>query len=345
MGSVNGSKPAGMGSWRKDDELTDTQMEFEPEDPSDNITVKDLRDTNMPEYFTHFHALTRCRLTVRNVPGKLNILLSAYFYYKGSSERKDYTAGVKDARSVFLDSGCFSALTGVMRGKLKPQAVHDWVARQEDVVKGAWDMHNAGSPPGVVGVLDLPVYEDLLAYSQLTVDDGQRITLENTVKMQALEKPPGWKPVYMVQGSTAESYGRFTDQLEELGVLNEVREGTAILGVGGTLALRPPGLYTIYETVRGKLGPEGHIHALGVSRRKAVAFLASRKWIQSSDSSSAVREVVLNNPPYHISGPRPEYVTAAMSAANCLRYDVLIGRAIREAEEKETMMQDELMPA
>lgn len=266
-------------------------------------------------------------------PGRINALLSGYdlIFRQGLTTA---LRNAKYARAMFLDSGAISPLMACMRDKVTPQDVHTWLDRTDELVALAWQIHEAGSPPGVLAAMDLPAYARMLEPAGITVEQGEAITMKNAELMMEQVLPPGWRPVFTSQGVTLDDHRRCMAAYQANGVLGEVRAGRAWLAVGGmAFETQPDRVRVIHQEVREILG-DGHIHGLGVGRLEVLVPLVRRGLIDSADVSSPFQEVRYNRGPFMIPGmaTRPSFLVYALHAAAALRTEAELAVAIRRAD-------------
>lgn len=315
---------------------------FDPEERDEEPWNEHLRDPGLHPEFSLFIANLMVGY-LQCAPGRINALLSAYQTTQIESNDKRVMEMAHHAREMFLDSGGISPLIKCMKGKATAQDVRDWIGRTDLVVELAWRLHDAGSPVGVVAAMDLPAYRDMLGAAGLTVDQGMQITLENAIDMLDRELPPAWKPVFTSQGVSLEDHMRCLEGYQRIGVLDAVRSGDAWLAVGGmAFAGRSDRVHVVHRRVREVVGPEGHIHALGVTRIRTVVPMIQRGWINSADSSSPCQKIRYNLGIYHMEGPRPTFLVEALHAANSLYYEAELAIQLKKADRHPLYEQGEL---
>jgi hypothetical protein len=289
----------------------------------------DLRD---PGLYPDFHLFIANLLMgyLACAPGRINALLSGYDLVARTGLPR-VLRNIAHSRATFLDSGAISVLMAVMRGTMSPTAVHEYVQRTDELVVVAHQLHEAGSPPGVIASMDLPAYRQMLAPAGLTVESAERITIDNARDMLTKHLPPGWRPVFTSQGLSIAEHQRCLGLYDELGVLDLVRQGKAWLAVGGmAFEDHAERVWRVHQAIREVVGPVGHIHALGVGRVDVLAPMVVQGWINSADSSSPAQEVKYNRGAYQMrpNVPRPEFLVNALHAAAGLYLEADLGQAI-----------------
>lgn len=306
--------------------------------------TKELRGTGLWERgfkFGHSNWLTGY---LRNVPGQLGALVSAYNLNNSDSALQAARDDLPNARLVYLDSGCISILVECLKGKADGSKVREWMQNQDLLKLLAHDLYDHGSHEGVVFMMDLPQY-GMLQAADISLEEGMELTIANAEVFfdYAHELPTGWKAVYTVQGRTEAQYLKCLRAYNAIGIVNAVREGDAWLAVGGLRDGKPPALYTIYQAIAEYVGEgDRDIHALGVSRTKELVHMARRGWVTSADSSSSAQEIVYNRGPYQVKGPRPLYLAEALFAANSCRLDAELAQALADADGVEVFDQASL---
>lgn len=303
-----------------------------------------LKTTDFRSCYPRFTFFTSNWLTgyVRQVPGELNALVSAWNLTQNKGSFEDARRDLPSARSVFLDSGALSPLWVIERGKGDMTLLHDWLGRQSTLVEIAWDLFTAGVLNGVAACLDMPCVPGLLDKVGMSTQEAVAFTIRNATDWHAVELPPGWRPVYVAQGWTVQDYATCMHAYEDLGIMNDVRAGKAWLAVGSTLVRRPPSLYTVHAHARKLLG-KGHIHALGIARPDSLAYMARRGWVNSADASSSAASVIYNRGPYRVAGPRPTYLCHALFAASAQYEEALLADALATADGEEIYEQEALL--
>jgi hypothetical protein len=330
--------------------VTDDPTLFDEADlaPSeDELTAADIRHPGLYPRYTFFHVTARTEY-LSLISKKINWLGSVYSltqgYTKGAPTDnwlREAEKHAKDARIAFIDSGAISTLLRFARGKGTQDDIRNWLERHDLVVDTAWRLYKAGVETGIVAAMDLPSTAIPLEDAGFTWEEGLDITFKNAVRMSESSIPPGWKPIYMVQGREPDEFVRCAQMFDEAGLLNQVREGNAWLGIGGIHKVKSPTLDNIIKAVRNELGPDGHIHALGLAGPRSAPF-AARNIINSSDASTTQMQVTKNLPPYRIEGPRPTFLLNALWAAGFLRHDTILARKIAALEAQEMRDQDEI---
>lgn len=288
----------------------------------------------------HFFVSNWMMEYVSCAPGRINALSSAFAMVRPEKQYAAYTGDyrvatehVRNARAVFLDSGAITPLLRNARGTGKPEEVRSWVERTDLVVQIAHEFAAAGAPTGVVAAMDLPAYADLLAPAGWTVPEAERITLRNAEQMLAAELPEGWRPVFTSQGVTLEEHVRCMAQYERMGILDHVRAGNAWLAIGGmAFEDNAERVHVVHRKVRELVGPQGHIHALGVSRLPVLVPMIRRGWVQSADSSSPAQEIRYNRGPYQVQGPRLRFLVSALHASSAIYAEVQLAQALERAQ-------------
>jgi hypothetical protein len=284
---------------------------------------------------------------LRYAPQRINALVSAFFYLHRDAQRQN--VGVHSdlldlsyARTVFLDSGAISPLLGVTRGTHTPEYLR-WYVQQTDLVVGlAHKFADLGIKDGVVAMLDLPAYVDLLAGAGLSVAEAHEVTLSNARQMAKAELPEGWRPVFVSQGLTLNDHMAVMAEYESIGALDMVRAGNAWLSIGGVaFEGATQRIHTVAKAVRNKLG-EGHIHILGVNRLHALIPMVRHGWVNSCDSSSPAQEIRFNRGVYHTDGPRPTFLWEAMHAASALYYEATLAMELKRLANEPLYEQEEL---
>lgn len=311
----------------------------------DELTTADIREPGLYPRFTFFHATARSKY-LSLIPKKINWLGSTFSLTQGYTKGAPTEAWLVEAeqyahnaRIVFLDSGAISTLLRFDRGKGTPEQVREWLERQDLVLETAFRLQKAGCNEGIVAAMDLPSTAIDLERVGFKFQEGLDITFRNALAMSVAVVPEGWRRIYMVQGREPKEFVECAQRYDEAGLLDEVREGKSLLGIGGIHRVKSPALENTVIAVRKVLG-EGHIHALGVARARA-APLAARKLIDSSDAASTQLQVTKNLEPYHITGPRPTFLLDALWAAAMLRHDTLLARKIAELEANDQFMDQE----
>lgn len=301
----------------------------------------DVRDTGLYPRYVHFHSNVRNEYLAL-IPGKVNALVSEWWMRARNGSQMDL---MPHARMMFLDSGAITPMAKCAKGLLLPEDVRNWLKGQPDLLARTHALYERGVTSGIVGHMDVPQYPGGLAAAEIDPGEAMEITLENARTFVELsrELPPGWKPAFMLQGPTQAAYLDCIAVYESLGIIAMAQRGEAWLAVGGTLATAPPALYTIYKTVREAVGPDPHIHALGVSRERELVYMARRGWIDGSDSSSAAQAVIYNTGPYHTDGPRSNFFGEACFAAQATYMDAKLARLLTEADASEVFEQAELI--
>lgn len=185
-----------------------------------------------------------------------------------------------------------------------------WVQSQERLIETAWRLADGGVRHGVAAMMDHPCEPHLLGALGITVDQAVDATIANACDWSARAVlPHGWKKVYVCQGWDLGDYARCLEAFEHYGILDEVRRGYAWLAAGSTCMRKPnqkngPGLYAVYATIRDYLGPDGHLHALGIAKPEWIRHMRRQGWIQSADSATASMTVAFNRGPFAIAGRR-----------------------------------------
>lgn len=291
------------------------------------VGSKEILEGDLYPGYVYFHSnwSTKCYPIVS---GRLNALVSGYMFAKAPSSLRHCKADLPHARTVFLDSGAISTLLNVLKGTGTRADVDKWLASQERIAGWAWELHDAGVTNGVAASMDVVSMPDLLVGCGMTPKEARDITLDNAAAWRKTELPPGWKQAYCVQGSTLEEYAECFQGYEELGIADDVRAGKAWMGAGGIAFRRQTTVYSIVSSIRALLGPDGHLHAMGIGSVEAVSYMHARGWTQSSDSSTSVRAVVFNQGPYHTDGRRPRFVTDPLFAAQALYDEALMSREL-----------------
>ncbi len=266
-------------------------------------------------------------------PGRINALLSGFKLLadRGLPEAIQH---VRNARTLFLDSGAITPLLYGVRGKTPPVDVRTWLTGTDRLVDLAFTLVDNGSPVGVIAALDLPAYAGMLATAQMTVQEAERITLDNAQALMRRTLPPGWIPVFTSQGVTLDDHRRCMAAYQSVGVLDLVRQGRAWLAVGGmAFESSADRVWTIHEAVRDILGP-GHIHGLGIGRIEVLTRLIIRDWIQSADVSSPFQSIKYNRGPYEMPGTtsRPSFLTFALHASAALSVEADLDQALKHPD-------------
>lgn len=301
-----------------------------------------LKDPGLHPDFSFFHS-ARTLHYLRWARGMLNALISAYAMEYDSSLQEtgdpDDWKGTQGriyqsvhARTVFLDSGAITPLVRCVVGKGNGDEVRAWMTRQVDIVKMAHRLHALGCGHGTVGVLDLPQYPAMLDAAGIGKDEATRMTFENAAVLMESDMPEGWWPTFTVQGITAADYVGCVEHFASFGAIDLAQAGKAWIAVGGTRDVKPPALFTIYRSVREAVGPDVHIHALGISRIGDLVHMARRGWVNGADSASAAIAIAYNRGPYHVDGPRLSFVQDALLAAQALLMDGELAQALERAK-------------
>lgn len=272
------------------DEAPD-QLEAQAEDALD-VDLGGLR-------FEFFHA-NGLSWWLRLVPGKVNWLGSAwYLEHRDARGQEEQLEDASHAKAVFLDSGLLTPIGRVLRGQGTVDEANAWLKDQGVVQRWAWRLHEAGVQQGVAAMIDHNASPHFLEAMGRTFEESLDWTLDNAEAWGTYDLPPGWKHVYVVQGTDVDQARQCMDAYELMGVLDEVREGRAWLAIGSIAKTKPPALFTRVEAVRRQLGA-GHVHVLGVAAKNSLGHMVARGWCQSSDSASVAQQVIGNNGAYHI---------------------------------------------
>lgn len=301
--------------------MTDVDLDLGMVD--DIPTTAELRDPGLFPGFKLFVAQTPNFMGyLACAPFRINTLMSEYLsrWYGGVGAWRRY---ISDARYVFLDSGAITALLRCAKGQVGADHVYEHLARQDQVIAMAHQLYNDGAPVGVVNAMDLPAYRGLLEPAGLTVEQAEAITVDNAVKMLSADLPPGWKPVFASQGVSIADHERCLERYDRAGILDPVRSGDAWLSVGGmAFDVTSDGrVHQVHRRIRQLMGPDAHIHALGVGRLETLTPMVRRGWVNSADSSRPCQSVRYNRGPYHIDGPRPTFLLEALHAASSLQWE------------------------
>lgn len=300
------------------------------------ITAAELRDPGLYPRFVNFHA-SSIIFYLKFVEGKVNVLLSSHQAVENNSRLEMYRKYAHLSRMLLIDSGAISPIKALLNGKGTKDDVYAWLGKQEAIVEFAWDLHRHGAPDGgVVAAMDLPVFPEMLTAMELTVAEAAAITHDNAAAFRKLELPPTWKAFYAIQGADVNDYEAHLREYEDLGILQDAREGKAWIGIGGSRTRTAQSLFDVYHFVRQHVGPDVWIHALGVGRIPELKYLIGHNLCNSADSASATQEVAYNNCPYfRIYGGMPQYLFDATQAANIMRHDALLARALNDDTDDE----------
>jgi len=344
--------------------MSDVELELAPdlEAQAEEELESPLADLD----FTFFHA-NSLSYWLRNVPGKVNWLASAWYLehtkqtnpkhqypeYQALPNDATYRSGAQCddgayAGMVFLDSGLLTPIGRVIKGHGTTAEVDAWLADQGLVQRWAWRLHEAGTPPSVAAMIDHNAAPKFLQAVERTWEESLDWTLRNAEAWGEHELPPGWKHVYVVQGTNVDQAAQCLEAYELLGVLDAVRAEQAWLAIGSIATTKPPALDHRVVAVRRAVGPVGHIHVLGVAAPKYLEHMVARGWCQSSDSASVAQQVRGNNGPYAVPNipgngvsrptmlPRQMYFYYAQFAAAARWHDHNLGVGLLERAGKHT---------
>lgn len=310
------------------------------------ITTVDLADTGLYPGYTYFNANTRTGW-LQFIPGQVNILVSAYA--QANTNFSDPLETLVHARIVFLDSGAISPLIAQVKDKIPAVPVLEWMDQQDTIIQWAHRMHQAGVKQAVVAALDLPLYDSMLEPVGITKAYALELTLRNAKAFAQAwydgALPPGFKPVFSVQGVRVEEYLECMEAFDDFGILGMIRDGEAWLAVGGARDASPQALLTICRAVRERLG-QGHIHGLGIGRQSQIVPLHVAGYIDGSDSSATTSEVLFNRGTYALRVDklgRPFFLTQALWATNANHYEATLAAALEKARAGEIFEQGMLV--
>lgn len=310
----------------------------------ERLSNADVRDPGLFPGFYHWHANALRSKYLKHLPGMINHLTSAWYLANTpASTMPDRVDGIPFARAVFVDSGAITPLVKCAKGLVTPADVRAWLDRQDDTVTMAWELAEQGTDMGFLGMMDVPAYPAGLEAAGMTKDEALGITIEHARSFIDAELPEGWRPVFIAQGPTVDEFLRCLDVFDEIGVLELAKQDKAWIAVGGTLSTRPPALYSIYRAVRDRVGPDAHIHALGVRRTEEIVHMHRRGWVNGCDSSSSAQSVIYNRGPYKIEGPRVQFLQEAMFAAQAVYDDAQLAKAIAKAADEPIFEQEALL--
>jgi len=287
-----------------------------------------------------FHAVPDNTDFLQHVPNLLNVLVSHFRLKENDGRGGPIWRRLHLAKRVFQDSGQITLLKRVAAGKADPSLLWDRMRTQPWQIQTAHEIAALGVKEGYVSMLDHPCEPNLLASAGMTVKDALRLTIQNARDFYEAavtrQLPPGFKPVFVLQGWDLADYDYCLRAYEEIGILNQVRFHNAILAGGSTCMRTPtqktgPGLYSVYEHIHSRF-PHGEMHALGIARPEWVAHLFKKGYVTRADSGSASTDAGLNNEPYKVKGYRYQFLNNAVYAAHMLDLEYRIRVALHGAE-------------
>lgn len=277
--------------------------------------------------FPFFNAIPDRTDFLEVLPHQLNVLVSAC-RLQGDRGGPIWRS-IHLANSVFLDSGAITMLKLCANRKAKPQEVHGWLKSQHLLPQLAWRLYEQGVSQGVAAMMDCPMEPWLLQAVGITPDEALKITAANACSWyNDVTLPPGWRKVYVLQGWLPEEYNRSMHQLSWFPAWLEIAQGEAWAAVGTTCMRKPPGLYSVYEVARQLLGPDAHIHALGIARPSWIGELYHDGLIDSADSATASMQVAYNKGPVRVHGQRG-HLLPELFARNMARMDADVLAAVK----------------